>query len=99
MRNLIFLFVLVALGCTNRKPRASQSISPEIAAQKEVIVNGLARPWSIAFISEDEVLLSEKDGDLLRINLQTKKKYIIQGFPEDRMDSLLYYKADYDPGT
>jgi len=53
----------------------------------------------MAFLSEDEVLLSEKDGDLLRIDLNTKKKHIIKGFPEDRMDSLLYRKADYEPGV
>ena len=32
-----------------------------IKPEKETILQGLKRPWSIAFISEDEVLISEKE--------------------------------------
>jgi aldose sugar dehydrogenase len=55
---------------------------------KETILEGLKRPWSIAFLSEDEVLVSEKEGDLVKINLLTKERTRIQGFPTDLEDSL-----------
>ena len=59
-----------------------------IQLQKETIVEGLKRPWSMAFISEDEALISEKEGDLVLLNLVTKERKKIQGFPTDLEDSL-----------
>ena len=59
-----------------------------IQLQKEIITEGLKRPWSMAFISEDEVLISEKEGDLVRFNLLKKEKTRIFGFPADLEDSL-----------
>ncbi|MBC7936735.1 MAG: PQQ-dependent sugar dehydrogenase [Rhizobacter sp.] len=59
-----------------------------IRPEKETILEGLKRPWSMAFISEEEVLISEKEGNLLRMNLVKKEKTIIRGFPTDLEDSL-----------
>jgi aldose sugar dehydrogenase len=55
--------------------------------EKEVILEGLKRPWSMAFISENEALITEKEGDLLKINLTTKEKTPIKGFPTDVVKS------------
>ncbi|RYD78555.1 MAG: PQQ-dependent sugar dehydrogenase [Sphingobacteriales bacterium] len=59
-----------------------------IKPEKEIILEGLKRPWSMAFIAENEVLILEKEGNLLRVNLATKERTIIKGFPEDAEDSL-----------
>jgi glucose/arabinose dehydrogenase len=59
-----------------------------IQLQKETIAEGLKRPWSMAFMTEEEALISEKEGDLLKFNLLTKEKTKIQGFPGDLEDSL-----------
>ncbi|WP_276501768.1 PQQ-dependent sugar dehydrogenase [Terrimonas pollutisoli] len=59
-----------------------------IRPKKETILEGLKRPWSIVFLSEDEVLISEKEGDLVKYNLSKKEKTRIQGFPTDLEDSL-----------
>ncbi len=59
-----------------------------IRLEKETILEGLKRPWSIAFITEDEALISEKEGDLVKVNLQKKEKVRIEGFPTDMADSL-----------
>jgi aldose sugar dehydrogenase len=56
--------------------------------EKETILEGLKRPWSIAFLSEDEVLISEKEGDLIRYDLKKKEKFKINGYPTDLEDSL-----------
>lgn len=56
--------------------------------QKEVVMEGFKRPWSMAFLSEEEVLISEKEGDLVKVNLSKKEKIKIQGFPTDLEDSL-----------
>jgi aldose sugar dehydrogenase len=57
-----------------------------IRPEKEIVTEGLKRPWSIAFLSEDEALISEKEGDLIKFNLLTKAKRKIQGFPADIAD-------------
>lgn len=59
-----------------------------IQLQKEIITDGLKRPWSMCFLSEDEVLVSEKEGNLVRLNLLTKLKTKITGYPADLEDSL-----------
>ena len=69
-----------------------------IKPEKEIILEGLKRPWSIAFISEDEVLISEKEGDLLKYNLLKKAKTIIKGFPTDMADSIAYYHPGDNTG-
>jgi len=92
----IILALLLCLGC-KQEVKIEAPTYPEPA--KKVVVDGLSRPWSMAFLTETEVLLSEKDGDLLRIDLNTKEKRIIKGFPTDKTDSLTYKKADYPFGT
>jgi aldose sugar dehydrogenase len=60
----------------------------QIIPVKETVITGLKRPWSMVFITKNDVLLTEKEGNLLRINLQSKRKTIIKGFPSDLVDSL-----------
>jgi aldose sugar dehydrogenase len=72
---------------STRKPHRIVDINT-IKLEKETILEGLKRPWSIAFLSEDEVLISEKEGDLVRFNLTKKEKIKINGFPIDLEDSL-----------
>ncbi|ELR72524.1 hypothetical protein C900_01302 [Fulvivirga imtechensis AK7] len=50
---------------------------------KETVLRGLNRPWSMAFLSENDVLIAEKDGTLLRVNLDTKERSEISGIPQD----------------
>lgn len=51
--------------------------------EKEVIMKGLKHPWSMAFFSEEEALIAEKDGDLLKVNLTTMERQIVHGLPKD----------------
>ena len=39
----------------------------------EEIINGLSSPWSFSFITNEDILLTEKSGNLLQINLINKK--------------------------
>jgi glucose/arabinose dehydrogenase len=50
---------------------------------KETLITDLNRPWSIAFLSEEEALVTEKEGTLVKINLTLKTKLTIKGFPAD----------------
>lgn len=53
----------------------------------------------MAFLSSDEAIVAEKDGDLLMVNLSTKSRKIIEGFPNDLADSLVVVAKDYPLGT
>ncbi|MDA7715643.1 PQQ-dependent sugar dehydrogenase [Pelagibacteraceae bacterium] len=39
----------------------------------EEIIKGLNNPWSLSFMTEEDVLITEKSGSLLKINLTNKK--------------------------
>jgi len=65
---------------------------------KETVLEGLAHPWSMAFISEHEALISEKDGHLLKVNLLTKQKFIIKNFPDDLAVKLTIDASKYEAG-
>lgn len=70
----------------------------EIRPEKETVLEGLKRPWSIAFISENEMLITEKEGDLIKYDLLKKQKTIIKGFPTDMADSIAYYHPGDNTG-
>lgn len=96
------LLVTVVLGLSSCQQDVSKSpaasSSPPIPA-KEVILEGLAHPWSIAFINEDEAFISEKDGDLLRIDLEGRSKHRIAGFPNDLITPFRIDVEDYPART
>lgn len=79
------LFLFLSLG-TNLTVAIAQN--NDATPQKEVILEGLKRPWSMVFISEDEAILSEKEGGLVKVNLSTKQQLKINGFPDDIADSI-----------
>ena len=83
--SLFLVFSFVFGSCSTP---VQQSNAVEIIPIKETIIENLKRPWSMDFISENEVIVAEKDGDLLRVNLNTKERFPIQGFPNDLADSI-----------
>ncbi len=86
MRYLVTLSFLSLLAChttTEKKP-----VTPSILPSKQIVFEGLNRPWSIAFLNEDEVLVTEKNGDLVKVHIQTKARNVIKGFPKDLTDSI-----------
>ncbi len=89
MNKLIWLLPLLLIGCADGALQAEQT-----RPVKEVVLDGLKRPWSMAFLSENEALVTEKDGDLLRVNLLTKERRALRGIPEDRTDSVTTKAAD-----
>ena len=86
MRYLLFLGFLTLLGCHQKKRPTPHNTA--VVPIKEVVFEGLNRPWSMAFLSEDEALVTEKNGNLLKIDLRSKTKKIIKGFPTDLTDSI-----------
>ncbi len=48
------------------------------------LVDGLKHPWSLAFLSPGEVLVTERRGKLFKINLDSASRTEITGLPEIR---------------
>ncbi len=78
-------------------PPAAKSFIVPSQPVKEVILNDLKSPWSIAFITDTDALISEKGGNLLRVNLADKSRKIIDGFPDDLANETA--GADYAGGN
>lgn len=60
----------------------------EIAATRVTLLEGLAHPWSMAFLNDSEGLVTEKDGQLKYVNLATKTQRPVAGFPDDLVDDI-----------
>jgi len=96
----LVLSSMFLMGCNK-----GGGVKPDIQTQKKVIpakkliMDGLKRPWSMAFLSEEKALVAEKDGDLLLIDLGSKLKTRITGFPNDLADSLLIDLSKYPKST
>lgn len=99
-KNILYLLIVSSLFVACQQQEVTKtSISNLIHPTKEIVLDKLKRPWSMEFLTENEVLLAEKDGDLLKANLKTKEKIVIKGFPKDLVDSLVIFAKDYPPGT
>ncbi|MEX0361709.1 MAG: PQQ-dependent sugar dehydrogenase [Allomuricauda sp.] len=79
----VLLMLTLLLACAEK--RESKTIP---VPTKKIVLDGLNHPWSMAFLSPTQALISEKDGNLLKVDLETKKKSIIKGFPDDLTDSI-----------
>ncbi len=85
--------------CTSAEPipkRPEESIANPV---KKVIIENLNHPWSMAFISESDVIIAEKDGDLLKVNLETKESTKITGIPLDVGRKILIDTSNHAWGT
>lgn len=67
--------------------------------EKEVIIENLDRPWSIAFISETETIIAEKDGELLKVDLITGDREEITGLPSDVARAIKIDTSKYEWGV
>lgn len=90
---------LIIGKCTSAEPIPKTPLMAKVKPKKEVILSGLKKPWSMVFINENEVLLSEKDGTLLKVNLATKEKWPINGLPNDVGRSILIDTTQYPADT
>lgn len=86
MRYLVFIALTLSLSCNinNRISKKNDAVLPV----KEIVFEGLNRPWSIAFLSEEEALVTEKNGAMVKVNFRSKTKKVIKGFPSDLTDSI-----------
>jgi aldose sugar dehydrogenase len=64
MNKIILIFLIYFLQFQNLS-----SIEPKL----EEVIKGLNNPWSLSFMTDSNILITEKSGSLLKINLTNKK--------------------------
>lgn len=78
----VFLIILIT-GCSNLEN--IQETDKEIIEEDyiiEILYNDLRGPWGISFIDNNEMLITEKNGNLLLVNLEKNTKFEIENIPE-----------------
>ncbi len=76
------LFAVAACSSTPPNNRAPMSL------ERIEIAGDFKSPWGIAFIDADTALVTEKEGGLVRVDLDTGLKLDISGLPEDLVDDI-----------
>lgn len=74
-------------------------ISAYSGPMKKIVISGLKKPWSMDFLNAEEVIVAEKEGELLNVNLKTQEKTRINGFPSDLFTPLTLDNSQYPQGT
>lgn len=59
-----------------------------VRLDRNVIVEDLKSPWGMAFVSADEVLITEKEGGLILADVRTGEVMAISGLPSDLFDGI-----------
>ncbi|CAI8276132.1 MAG: Aldose sugar dehydrogenase YliI [Gammaproteobacteria bacterium] len=57
------------------------SLIEKVAARVEVVATDLDHPWSLAWINPTEVLITERSGQLIHLNLNSGKRKYIKNVP------------------
>ncbi|MEO9870276.1 PQQ-dependent sugar dehydrogenase [Ekhidna sp.] len=89
----------IVAKCTSAEPIPKLPEEMVPIPQKEVVLEGLKRPWSMEFISETEVLITEKDGELVKVDLTSGQRQAIEGLPEDVARAVLIDSTKFQKGV
>ncbi len=57
------------------------SLAVSAAPRVETVLSNLDRPWSVAWVNDTTVLITERSGRLLRVDLKTREKQIVRNVP------------------
>ena len=74
------IFCLSLLFCSSSAFTSDENLAPEV--EIETIAEGLDYPWSVTFISADEMLVTELSGNLRRVSNGLLNPTAIAGVPE-----------------
>ena len=74
--------LLVLAACTTQAPTNEQTIqTQETTILLEPLLSGLEHPWAVAFLNEEELLITERPGRIQHHNLATNTTTQVTGLP------------------
>ena len=65
MKKIISFLIIILIQSLNLKAENFKS---------NQLISGLDKPWSLTFINQNEILITEKSGQIILINLKDNKK-------------------------
>lgn len=89
----------IVAKCTSAEPIPKTPQEMMAKPVKEIVIEGLKRPWSMAFLSENEAIVAEKNGGLIRVDLSTKERQAISGLPADIAGEIKIDTSKYEWGV
>ena len=79
------LTLLVAFAVKAQQPTQSKEMlrsgPPSVAVSVRVLIENLNHPWSIAWLPNGEMLITERDGKLRSVSADFKRSTLISGLP------------------
>ena len=70
--HVFLLFFIIQIGCAQENPPIIQI--PEVMNYSyEIVIDGIDIPWGMAFINQDELLVTEQAGTLYYVKNGEKK--------------------------
>ena len=76
----VFCTLLISVGVSAAERQEFESLNGRFAV--EVVVSGLKHPWGMAFVSADEILVTERGGDLRLIKNGRLEPRPVSGLPK-----------------
>ena len=81
---LYTLLLLVSLPANAQTPRIIQSQAVTFALEQ--VIDGLGIPWGMAFIADNQVLVTEREGRISLLDTASGKRSSLQGAPPVKAD-------------
>ena len=81
MRKRFFTLLLVFLALPSWAEKPVVSKSQAATFQLTTITNGLGIPWGLAFISDTDIIITEREGNIRLVNVETGKLRTLKGAP------------------
>ena len=84
LKNRTFLFTTLLLftAALNAATSTFTIKSEGISINVEKIIEGLGVPWGMTFLTPNKLLVTERSGSILLLNLNTSKKIILENTPK-----------------
>ena len=77
----ISIWLMLVVGCSSAIAKVTEPVNGEEGVNAREIALGLGVPWGMAFISGQEMLITERQGALKKLNIYTGELVKITGAP------------------
>ncbi|MFT4260880.1 MAG: PQQ-dependent sugar dehydrogenase [Candidatus Woesearchaeota archaeon] len=82
MKKVFFILITASIFLMGCSTSQLEVFNDELNYTYEVVYEKLNNPWGLEFISENQILITEKQGDLIYLNLENFHKVKLSGLPQ-----------------
>ena len=81
MKQITLILCLLTFFTLPACAESEQGFDGEVSFSVEQVSDGLGVPWGMAFISDTQMLITEREGTVKLLDLDSEKQSAIQGAP------------------